>query len=293
MSKIVPLTDLQNPGIALAQQAGAFSLDTWHAMQARDDQLIRDQVLHGYTGREYVYDFKISGSQVTGVSVVGARALASAYGGIKSRLVASVDKTGALFVFKSFEPLAVKAEIIQQLADEPDFYECVVEVTDVKTGNSIQVRKKETKTERRRDGSAYDRPHYDVIAESKAFRNGVLSIIPQEVIARFEKKCLEIGDKSKTIDQYREGVIAFATKAGIALDRQAVAGLTFSEISGLGGTVGNIEAFRAAADAAGILREQAALDQPGKTETPPPPQEEKPRKRQAGSGTAEPGFSMD
>jgi len=295
MGNVLSLNDLQQGAAAAAP---GYSLDTWHAMQSRDDQLIRDQVLHGYSGREYVYEFSISGTKVTGVSVVGARALASAYGGIKSRLVASVDKTGSLFVFKSFEPLAVKAEIIPQLADEPDFYECVVEVTDIKTGNSIQVRKKETKTERKRDGGTFVRPHYDVIAESKAFRNGVLSIIPQEVIGRFESKCLQVGDaaKGKTIDQYRDGVIAFATKSGIALDRQAVGQLTYAEISGLGGSVGDVGTFRQAAEAVGILREQPPEDAHTKPTTPAPtaapaPAPSAEKKRAAGSNDN--GFKVE
>lgn len=238
---------------------GGFNAEAWHAMQARDDQLIRDSVLHGYTGKEYVYQFKISGQMVTGVSVVGARELASHYGGIKARIVASVDKTGSLFVFKSFEPLAIQAQVIPQLADEEDFYEVVMEITDIKTGNSLQVRKKETKKERRRDGTEYERPHYDVIAESKAFRKGVLSIIPQNVIAEFERRALSAGNTSneKTIDEYRQGVVAYATKHAIPIDRQSVSELTYAEISGLGSACKeSVEAFRNAADSLGVLRQE-------------------------------------
>lgn len=238
---------------------GAFNADAYHAMQARDDQLIRDGVLHGYTGKEYVYNFKINGAEVTGVSVVGARELAAHYGGIKSRIVASVDKTGSLFVFKSFEPLAIQAQIIPQLADDPDFYEVVMEITDIKTGNSLQVRKKETKTEKRRDGSSYDRPHYDVIAESKAYRNGVLSIIPQNVIYAFEQRALQAGNKSqeKTIDQLRAGILGFAAKNALALDRQAINDLLYAEISGLG-TAANqgIGAFKESVAALGLLHQE-------------------------------------
>lgn len=242
---------------------GAFNADAYHAMQARDDQLTRDSILHGYTGKEYVYSFNISGKQVTGVSVVGARELASYYGGIKSRIVASVDKTGALFVFKSFEPLAIQAQMIPQLSEEPDFYEVVMEITDLKTGNSLQVRKKESKTERRSNGTPYDRPHYDVIAESKAYRNGVLSIIPQNVIAEFEKRALAAGNNSqeKTIDQLRSGILGFAAKSAIALERLAVNELLYAEISGLG-TAANqgVEAFREAAASLGILVAQPMLE---------------------------------
>lgn len=255
-------------GTQVANTGGSFNADAWHAMQARDDQLIRDSVLHGYTGKEYVYQFDIGGTKVTGVSVVGARELATHYGGIKARIVASVDKTGSLFVFKSFEPLAIQVQTIPQLAEEDDFYEVVMEIEDIKTGNSLQVRKKETKEEKRRNGSKYARPHFDVIAESKAFRNGVLSIIPQNVIAEFEKRALTAGNTSneKTIDAYRQGVVAYATKNAIAIDRQAVSELTYAEISGLGSaTKESVEAFRQAADALGVLRDDTSLPSPTPT----------------------------
>lgn len=235
----------------------AFNPDAWHAMQQRDDQLIRDSILHGYAGKEYVYKFRIAGQEVTGVSVIGARELASHYGGIKHRIVASVDKTGSLFVFKSHEPLNIQASIIPQLADEDDFYEVVIEIADIKTGNSIQVRKKETKTEKRQNGSLYARPHYDVIAESKAYRNGVLSIIPQSVIKEFEARALRAGNSSgeKTIDQLREGAIAFGVKNGISIDRQAMSSLSYAEIYGLGAAaIVGAKEFRESAESLGIIR---------------------------------------
>lgn len=257
--------------VAVAQPAEAqfhapavFDADAWHAMQARDDQLIHDSILHGAARSEYVYEFSISNTKVRGVSVVGARELASQYGGIKSRIVASVDKTGELFVFKSFEPLAIQANLIPQLAEQEDFYEVVVEIQDLKSGNSIQVRKKETKTEKKRNGETYDRPHYDVIAESKAFRNGVLSILPQGVIKKFMERCLQGGNTSneKTIDQLREGALAFAAMKGITLDRRALEQLTYAQIFGLGNsTKDGIDAFKGAALSLGIVvgQDRAAL----------------------------------
>jgi hypothetical protein len=252
----------------IANPPATFNPDAWHAMQQRDDQLIRDSILHGYAGKEYVYKFKISGQEVTGVSVVGARELASHYGGIKHRIVASVDKTGSLFVFKSFEPLNVQANIIPQLADEDDFYEVVIEITDIKTGNSAQVRKKETKNERRQNGSKYSRPHYDVIAESKAYRNGVLSIIPQSVIKEFESRALRAGNSGdeKTIDQLREGAVVFGAKNGVSIDRQALSSLTYAEIYGLGAAAAvGIKEFRESAEALGIVRSAPATTAEGMT----------------------------
>lgn len=245
-----------------------FDAEAWHAMQERDTMLIRDEVLHGYAGKEYVYDFTIQQTKVRGVSVVGARALATFYGGIKTRLVASVDKTGALFVFKSFEPLAVMAQRVMELADDPDFYEVVIEVQDIKTGNSTQVRKKEFKTEKRsasKGGGSYDRPHYDVIAESKAKRNGILELIPQDVIRAFMERCLKAGDSKteKTIDQLRAGLLSFCAKNAIAVERAAIEELTYDQIYGLGAAAnGGVEQFRAAAVAMGIVAgEKASLSQ--------------------------------
>lgn len=247
------------------EPTSSFNSDAWHAMQTRDDQLIKDSILHGHAGKEYVYEFSISGQKVTGVSVVGARELASHYGGIKHRIVASVDKTGSLFVFKSFEPLAVQANIIPQLADEEDFYEVVIEISDLKTGNSIQVRKKETKVEKRKNGSSYERPHFDVIAESKAYRNGVLSIIPQAVIKEFETRCMRNGNagNEKTIDQLREGSLAFGAKNGISIDRQAINSLTYAELYGLGSAAGaGKAAFLESAESLGIVRSVAQSERP-------------------------------
>jgi hypothetical protein len=232
-----------------------FEPEVWHAMQERDSALVRDEVMHGVASRAFVYDFSIKGTRVTGVSVIGARELASQYKGIKSRIVATVEKRGALFIFRTFSPLSIETRVLHELADETDFYECVMEVQDIKTGNSIEVRKKETKVETKRDGGTFERPHYDVIAESKAFRNGVLSLLPQSVIQAFKDRCLKAGDASQeaTIDQRRAQVAAFAARQGIAISRQALADLSFAELDGLGGAAReSVESFKRSAAALGL-----------------------------------------
>lgn len=243
----------------LQQQSSRFDPDAYHVMQQRDDQLIEDELLYGVASKKFVYDFKIQSTRVTGVSVVGARQLASEYGGIKSRIVATVEKRGALFIFRSFEPLNIHTAVLHELSEETDFYECIMQVDDIKTGNSIQVRKKEAKTEKKsvqNGGGSYDRPHYDVISESKAFRNGVLSVLPQSVIEAFKQKHLTAGNTSneQTIAQRREGVIKFAGKHGIALQRDALAALTFAELDGLKGSIElGIEGFMKASGALGLI----------------------------------------
>jgi hypothetical protein len=238
-----------------------FDPDAYHAMQERDSALIRDELMHGYASKAFVYNFDIKGTKVHGISVVGARELASQYKGIKSRIVATIEKRGALFIFRTFTPLSIETRQLPELEGDSDFYECVMEVSDIKTGNSVEVRKKESRTERKRDGGTFERPHYDVIAESKAFRNGVLAVLPQSVIKDFEKRCLEQGNSSNevTIQQRRAAAATYAAKNGITLDRQALAELSFAELDGLSGAAaGGLDPFRRAAAALGLT---GAVDQ--------------------------------
>lgn len=267
-----------------------FDPDAFHAMQERDNQLIRDEIMHGFASRAFIYSFEISGKRVNGISVIGARELASQYRGIKARIVATVEKRGPLFIFRSFTPLNIETRVLHDLSDDEDYYECVMEVSDIKTGNSIEVRKKENKNERRRDGTPYARPHYDVICESKAYRNGVLSILPQNVIKDFEAKCLATGDKSAemTLDQLRAGAIAFAAKNAIALDRKAVNGLAYAEINGLGSAAKQSkEAFMDAALALGLI--ESTPETGNATKKPDAPKETtKPAAKAAPAKAAEP-----
>lgn len=248
-----------------------FDPDAWHAMQERDNALIRDELLHGGSSNAFVYSFEVGGKKVTGVSVIGARELASQYKGIKSRIVATVEKRGALFIFRTFTPLSIETRVLHELEADEDFYECVTEVSDIKTGNSIEVRKKESMTEKKRDGTRFARQHYDVIAESKAFRNGVLSVLPQSVILAFKTKCLAAGNSTneQTITQRREQVQRFAAKNSIAIDRQVLAELSFAELDGLGGAAReDIDAFKRAAAALGL---NGDLDKSTGEITPAPP----------------------
>jgi hypothetical protein len=132
------------------------------------------------------------------------------------------------------------------------------------------VRKKESRTEKKRDGSTYERPHYDVICESKAFRNGVLSVLPQSVIREFKERCLKAGSTSQeaTIQQRRAAAGAHAAKNGITLDRGALEGLTYDELTGLAAAAGQgLDQFKRSAMALGLI---PGVD-PGTGEAPPPP----------------------
>lgn len=277
----------------MSQPFRAFDPDAWHVMQERDNALIRDELMHGASSKAFVYDFSIKGTRVTGVSVVGARELASQYKGIKSRIVATVEKRGSLFIFRTFTPLSIETRHLPDLADETDFYECVMEVSDIKTGNSIEVRKKESKTESKRDGGTFDRPHYDVIAESKAFRNGVLSVLPQSVINDFKARCLASGNSSQeaTIEQRRAAAVAYATKHAVALDRAVLQKLTYDELTGLGGAASQgVEQFKRAAMAIGLV---AGADQTTGELPPAPPPKAAPAAAAAAAPAPEQGPTDD
>ncbi len=251
-----------------------FDPDAWHAMDERDNQLIKDEVLHGASSRAFIYEFPMEGKSVTGVSVVGARELASQYKGIKSRIVATVEKKGPMFLFRTFTPLSIDVRTIHELEAEDDFYECVMEVSDIKTGNSIEVRKQEMRMEKKRDGSGYfERKHYSVIAEAKAFRNGVLSLLPQSVILDFKKRCLAAGNASQeeTIDQIRTKVLTFGAKNSVSISRSALSALSYAEISGLGGAAReSLDAFKRAAQALNLTG-GADLGAGSASAAPPPP----------------------
>ena len=256
--------------LAQPMRGSRFDADAYHAMQARDSALIADSVLNGYSGKEYVYEMTIKGERVTGISVVGARALAAEYKGIKTRIVSAIDKTGPLFVMRTFDPPTMSIQHIPELADQMDFYEVVVEVQDLKTGNSIQQRKKEDKCGRKRDGGLFERPHFDVIAEAKAFRNGVLAIIPQDVVSQFEQKALSAGNKGsvQTKADRIAGLLRFAASKGVAVIRSAIEELTSDQIDGIGQAAReSVESFRRAAVALGIA--EIAAD-PTTGEIPPP-----------------------
>jgi hypothetical protein len=224
-----------------ALTGGRFDVDAWHVIDERDNSLIQDEILNGAQSAAFVYSFEISGQRVSGISVVGARHLAAHYQGLKHRLVASTQKVGALFTFYSFPsegmPMSVSCNIVPELAAEPDYYSVVVDLTDVKTGNTIQIETREQRFEHRRDGSAYERPHYQKIAQSKAFRNGALHLIPQDVQQQFLSLMLKQGKgvniTPSVIGEMRSNVMRFAASHAVPLNRLAVEHLSSDQISGL------------------------------------------------------------
>jgi hypothetical protein len=268
---------------AVRTMTGGFDVDAWHVMEERDNALIADEVLHGPGSSKFVYSFDIAGQgdPVTGISVVGARHLAAHYKGLKHRLVAAMQKTGSLFTFTSYPaenlPMAVSASTVPELADEDDFYSAICEVIDLKTGNSIQVERRELRFEERRNGGWFERPHYATIAQSKAYRNAVLALVPQDIVIRWKLDMLRLKKEEviteSVIDQKRANVLQFAAQKAIALDRQAIDHLTLDQIAGLGDAAreGQLPAFVEAAKALGLeVAQESTPTEPARAAAPPP-----------------------
>lgn len=241
--------------------AGGFDADAFHALERRDESLIEQEILSGSGSSKFVYQFAIKGTEVSGISVVGARHLAYAYGGIKHRMIASAEKRGALFVYTTYPndgaAMRVDTSYVHDLADEGDYYMCIVEMTDTKKGNSIQIEKREFRTETTRDGRTYERPHFQGIAQAKAFRNGVLGLVPQDVQLKWKQEQMRLGKgevvTASIADEKRSGVLRYAAAQGIAINRQGLEALTLDQITGLG------DAARGEGGKAGFLRSAVAL----------------------------------
>jgi hypothetical protein len=284
-----------------------FDIDAYHAMEERDNALIADEVISGALSTTFVYSLPGGkDGDITGVSVAGARHLAFKYGKIKHRILGSILKKDAMFISTNYPhdgtPFGISCSSIPEMRHDPDFYKVLIEITDMSTGNSIQVEKLEMRYEERRDKSGYfERKHVETIAQSKAFRNGILALLPQDVIATFKRECLALmGTDRKAIiitenvlDQKRSNVIGYAIRNAIAIDRAKLASLSLAEINGLskaahedgidtfrralmvlGVAPGNVteiksEPRKPAPKAEGKTAETAAATETSKTETTP------------------------
>lgn len=259
---------------AVLSRPGEFDAEVWHVMNQRDTRLIEDEILHGAGSSKFIYNFRVAGTQVVGISVIGARHLASHYGGLRHRIVSSTRKRGELHVFTTYPsagvPMQVDAQIIRALADEPDYYSVLVEVEDIKMGgNRIQMEAMEsvlgfTTDQDTGEVKTYTKQHYDKIAQSKAYRNAVLALIPQDTQIVWKADMLKLKkDEVITIDvigQKRDGILRYASRSAIPIERDAVAALTFEQIAGLSDAAkdGQLPAFVNAAEALGVLRRTAA-----------------------------------
>jgi hypothetical protein len=226
----------------LTPSGGGFDIDLLHAMEERDEALIADAIMHGSMTGKFVYDFEIGGTQVCGVSVIGARHLAHFYGGLKHRLITSTLKRGAQFIYTTYPGeysprMAVSVESIELMADDPDFYSVLCEIVDTKKGNTIQRERSEHRYERKRDGSFFERPNFQSMAQAKAYRNGILDLLPQDVVLAFKAEAKKLGRSENitenVIETKRRNILTFAASKAIAVDRNAVQQLGWEQIAGL------------------------------------------------------------
>lgn len=264
----------------MIQQASSLDPDLWTVMDQRDNTLIEEEILHGAGSSKYVYSFKIGTTPVTGISVIGARELAAHYKGIQHRMVGSISKIGSVFVMKSYpsanSQMGLFVQQLPELEDEDDYYEVLVELKDIKTGNIIQVEKRESRHETRSEETLrqnphlpakYERPHYQIIAGSKAYRNGVLTLIPQALQLEWKQRMLLLNKTDiitgSLIDEKRAGVLRYAASKAIGVDRVAIEALTFEQIAGLSDAVreGRAEQFVQSAAALGIVTDAPAGDE--------------------------------
>jgi hypothetical protein len=270
-------------GVLNRAASGGFDPDVYYVMAGRDDTLVEQEIMHGAGSSKFVYQFKIAGTEVDGISVVGARHLAAHCGGLRHRLVSSVSKIGALHVFTTYPGpdgvgMSVNTTVVPMLGSEPDYYEVVIEMTDVTNGNAIQQRARESKVEFRRDGTSYERPHFDKIADAKAYRNAVLALVRQDVLVRWKTEMLKLGRSdtitSSVLEEKRSGVLRYAARSGIPLERAAIEALTMDQIAGLADAAreGKQPAFVAAARGLALLSPEdrtSATSEDEKTQTDP------------------------
>lgn len=286
---------------AVRDSSGGFDIDAWHVMDQRDNALISDELIYGAGSSKFVYNFEIKGQPVTGISVVGARHLAAYYGGIKHRMVGSIHKIGSLFTFTSYPsegvPMQVQCNVIHDLAEEPDFYGAIVEVMDIKTGNTLMTEVRENRFEKTRTGTSYERPHYSTIAQSKAYRNGVLALVRQDIQIEWKLKQLALAKSEQitgsVLDEKRAGVLKFAAAKGIAVNRASIEALTMDQISGLAeaARAGGVEQFKAGATSlkvmGSLMAAQDTAPQPAATTLPSTTSRQEPQ-QQRQAAPAEP-----
>jgi hypothetical protein len=258
----------------------------WHVMEKRDNQLIEDEILHGAGSSAFVYSFKIKGKEISGVSVVGARYLATKYGGLKHRILSSTQKDGARFTYRTYPDRETRQDVssnmIPDLADEPDYYSVMVEVEDIKTGNTIQVEAEEKRYEPRDDGSYWEKPHYRKIAQAKAYRNAILDLVPQTVVLAWKIEMLKLqkGEiiTDSVIEQKRKSVLTYTASQGIPLLRSAVNDLSMEQIDGLAEAARSKDKARFAAALEGLNLKEGEGDEEKRTQKTNQAPKDSPRK---------------
>lgn len=214
-----------------------FDADAWVVMNQRDTRLIEDEIMGGTRSGKFIYEFRIQSTNVSGISAVGARELASYYQGIRHRILSSTRKIKSLFIFTTYDPPTMQTKVLPELADEPDGYSALCEVTDLKTGNTMQAEVFESQFEWSKNNNAwFERPHFGKIAQAKAQRNAILAVIPQAVQIEWMNSMKGMSRETITgsvLDEKRDGVLKFGAAKGLVINREVLETLLLEQIAGL------------------------------------------------------------
>lgn len=222
--------------------SSGFDAEAFHVMNERDNRLIQDEILGGPRSSKFVYDFSINNQPIRGISAIGARELATYYKGIRHRIVSSTRKVKGLFVFTTYphEGIApsMQTALLPELENEPDGYEAVVEVEDIKTGNRMMAAKFESQWEwSTGQNRYYEKPHFATIAQSKAQRNAILMVIPQSVQLAWMEEVIRDGKHDNitkgVLAEKRDGVLRYGAAQAVEIDRDVLNTLLLEQIMGL------------------------------------------------------------
>ena len=142
----------------------------YRVLDRLDERMIEAE-LAGYEARELIYGFRIEGREITGLSWVGAKALA--------RWMA--DKGHPMDVVE------------KEITGDDEAWYADVRVVDKGTGLALWGSSKCNKTRRLRTGEVKPDQFARTIALNKAQRNGILAHVPDKMIAQFIKRATDEG----------------------------------------------------------------------------------------------------
>lgn len=270
------MTDINEAGEVAV--AGDFDKERHYVLAERDRKAITEAIIYGAVDTDWVY--RLPGrSGAEGISVVGARQLAALYKGLRHRILFSVEKRGPLWTITNYPTDRREGSVLFQIQppgteDVPDFYKVLVEVEDIKTGNSLQDEKTELRVNFDREGKPYDNAHYATIAQAKAARNAVEHILPQDFVRRFVDNALGLKDEAggkpesrafamSAIEEAHRKIAAYAVSYSIAIDTMKLDKLDMATVEGLRMAAGTgIDQFRDALGTLGLVVANTPLPKP-------------------------------
>lgn len=249
----------ENLPATIGHNSMAMDEDMLRVISVRDEALVADEIMSGSSGA-FSYSFRMPGQSkpVTGISVVGARHLAVKYKFLQHRLVCSISKRDRMMTVTTYphrgQPMKVEVHVLDELATVDDYYTVMIEMKDLQTGLVQQTEKTEARFKKRNtkneDSSKseatnskggkpgyFENEHFETIAQAKAFRNGVIHILPQDVVQDFLAQSINAGSNQDLTQDYlehaRRGLLEFCTLKGIRAKKAAIWRLDLAQIETL------------------------------------------------------------